>query len=109
MSPAAVRTDQICGHHYRAYGVSSGYGLPCSQDTPLKSGSLGVIRPNPWERILLTSGEVLPLLFPKPLKYSFTLSPFPTPGLQKPGVGFVVRVVAWDPRVLSSSPVGHRI
>jgi len=24
----------------------------------------------------------------------------------KPGVGLVVRVVAWDPRVLSSSPVG---
>ena len=25
----------------------------------------------------------------------------------KPGVGLVVRVVAWDPRVLSSSPVGR--
>ena len=24
----------------------------------------------------------------------------------KPGVGVVIRVVAWDPRVLSSSPVG---
>ena len=24
-----------------------------------------------------------------------------------PGIGFVVRVVAWDPRFLSSSPVGH--
>ena len=26
---------------------------------------------------------------------------------QQPGVGFVVRVAAWDPRVLSSSPVGR--
>ena len=25
----------------------------------------------------------------------------------KPGVGSVVRVAAWDPRVLSSSPVGR--
>ena len=24
-----------------------------------------------------------------------------------PGVGLAVRVVAWDPRVLSLSPVGH--
>ena len=27
--------------------------------------------------------------------------------LLKPGVGSVVRVAAWDPRVLSSSPVGR--
>ena len=25
----------------------------------------------------------------------------------KPGVGLVVRVAAWDPRVLSSSPIGR--
>ena len=28
-------------------------------------------------------------------------------GPEKPGVGLVVRVAAWDPRVLSSSPVGR--
>ena len=26
---------------------------------------------------------------------------------EEPGVGFAVRVVAWDPRGLSSSSVGH--
>ena len=28
-------------------------------------------------------------------------------GMHKPGVGLVVMVATWDPRVLSSSPVGR--
>ena len=36
-------------------------------------------------------------------KGPFRKSPHP---LSKPGVGVVVRVAAWDPRVLNSSPVG---
>ena len=36
---------------------------------------------------------------------SFLLFSFEEVFQQLPGVGLVVRVVAWDPRVLSSSPV----
>ena len=51
---------------------------------------------------------------------SLCAHPFPTPSESclrplvqalstslEPGVGLVVRVVAWDPKVLSLSPVGH--
>ena len=41
------------------------------------------------------------------MKWTCTLLRATIIRLTQPGVGLVISVVAWDPKVLSSSPVGY--